>query len=922
MKRKYSLAIPLLVTLIALSLSVLVVRAAGGRIEGKVTDQKGAAIAGATVRVTDSETNQTFTATTDAQGHYKIEGLTTGTYTVVVAAKGFSEGRLDNIKVDEGAAAPGDVRLEIAVVEAEVNVDAGSSKPNSDPLYQQLRQQAKGDQEFSGAYASVSNLVLKRDAATFTLKSGEIYFVTPIEGRITGGVFIGDGLMTLVPPTANEKRSLQLFTDEPSISEVFSHLVLRFTDKTFDEIKGSPNAKIATGGPQSSRAKDLYRENQQLLRRRLRDNRELRILVDLYTPAHPGFFNAFIGGKRYNKLVYLMDPLGIPEVSPEEVLLFSYGETDGGLWTAFHLADEQQKGTAASSEDHRLIDITRHEIEASIKGAHITATDRVTFRALASTRVVPLSLYRTLRVSRVEDEQGKELNFVQESKDEDADFGIILPQALVTGKTYKVTVRYEGGDALRDSGGGNFILIPRSTWYPNNAGTQFGDRAIFDLTVRFPKLFTFVGTGAAVAPDTRDGDISVAKWTSGTTELAVAGFNYGRFKKKAVADKDTGYNIEFYANEEIPDELRRVQLGIERAEAAGQDTMTTLGSISTTGMADSALADAQNSTRIFNMYFGKLPYTRVAMTQQPAGNFGQAWPTLIFMPYLAFIDATQRSQLLGTRGGTDTFWKYVAPHEIAHQWWGHVIGWDSYRDQWMSEGFAEFSTSLYVQYNRGNDQFVDFWEAQRKRIVDASPATRDRKPYTVGPVTQGYRLNSGKTGAVAQNLIYPKGAYILHMLRMMMYQTKGADAQFRVMMHDFVQRHFNQDVSTEDFKRIVEKHMTKEMDIDRNGKMDWFFDEWVYGTEVPSYRFDYQIASDGTLSGKVTQSGVSDKFVMLVPIYLDFGKGWAKLGSVTMVGNATLDLGDLKLPAVPKRAAIIALNDVLATSVQNTKGGG
>jgi hypothetical protein len=140
------------------------------------------------------------------------------------------------------------------------------------------------------------------------------------------------------------------------------------------------------------------------------------------------------------------------------------------------------------------------------------------------------------------------------------------------------------------------------------------------------------------------------------------------------------------------------------------------------------------------------------------------------------------------------------------------------------------------------------------------------------------------------------------------------------MMRDFVQSHFNQDVSTEDFKAIVEKHMTKEMDIDHNGKMDWFFDEWVYGTEVPSYRFDYQIASDGTLSGKVTQSGVSDRFVMLVPIYLDFGKGFSKLGTVTLAGNSSVDLGEVKLPLVPKRAAIMALNDVLVTSVQNTKG--
>jgi hypothetical protein len=73
------------------------------------------------------------------------------------------------------------------------------------------------------------------------------------------------------------------------------------------------------------------------------------------------------------------------------------------------------------------------------------------------------------------------------------------------------------------------------------------------------------------------------------------------------------------------------------------------------------------------------------------------------------------------------------------------------------------------------------------------------------------------------------------------------------------------------------------------------------------------------LNGKITQSGVSDNFVMLVPIYVDMGKGWAKLGSATLVGNRTVDLKDLKLPAVPKRMAIAALNDVLATSIENSK---
>jgi hypothetical protein len=907
---------------VLLALPLLVAHAAGGRIEGKVTDPKGAAIPGATVTVTNQTTKQAFTAVTDAQGRYKVESLPPGVYDVSVAAKGFKDTRQSDIKIEDDSVKPMDVRLEIAPVEAEVKVATGVQKGNLDPIYQSLRQLAKLDQDFNGNYAVINNLTLKRDVANFNLKSGELYFITPVENRTTAAVFIGSGEFTLIPPTQVEKNSLKIFTGEEGITEQFDHLVLRFTDKTLEEIKASPSATMKTGGAAAAQARELYRNNQEVLRKRLHDNRELRTLYDIYNPAHEGFFNAFIDGKRFNKLVFLVEPFGAPGATPEEVALFSYGETDGGLWTAFHRAEELKNGTASSAEDRRIIDITHHEIDAAIKGTHLTVTDRITLRnLLPGTRVIPFDLVRTLRVTKVQDADGNDLSFVQENKDDDADFGVILPKRLDAGQTYQLTVQYDGDEALRDSGGGNFILVPRSTWYPGNANAQFAeDRAIFDMTFRYPSKYIFVGTGAPVEPDARDGDQSIAKWSSGKTELSVAGFNYGRFKRKEVADKDSGYNVEFYGNVEVPDELKRIQMDIERAESQGIKTGTTLGSISTTAMADSALADAQNSVRIYNVYFGKLPYTRIAMSQQPAGFFGQAWPTLVYMPYLAFIDTTQRAQLLGTQGGTNTFWRYVAPHEVAHQWWGHVIGWDSYHDQWMSEGFAEFSASLYVQAVRGNEKFLDFWEDQRQRIITSRPATRDRKPYTVGPVTQGYRLNSGKTGAIAQFLIYPKGAYILHMLRMMMYkQGQGGDTKFQEMMKDFVQTHFNQDVSTEDFKAIVEKHMTPEMNLEKDGKMDWFFNEWVYGTEIPAYKFEYNVSQDGMLNGKLTQSGVSDNFVMLVPIYADMGKGWHKLGSATIVGSSTIEIKNVKLPAVPKKMAVCALNDVLFTSIENSK---
>ena len=919
---------PILLILLSLALPFVIARAAGGSLSGTVTDPKGAVVSGAIVTVTNPATNQKSTATTDQQGRYKVEGLAAGVYVVTISATGFSEVQRSGVTIADDKTATLDVKLEVAPLEAGVTVSSGAAmKGNNDPLYTQLRQRSMSPDSFSSSVATVNNLVLKRDAATFTLKSGEIYFMSPVEGKTVGAVFIGDGEISLTPPTETEKKALAIFTEGPSLNEQFTQLVLRFTDKTFEEVKQSSNVRMGAGGAQAATARDLYREKETLLRKRLRSNMEIRTLADLYSTQPQGYFTAFINGRRWSKLLYVLDPLGIADVSPEEVALFSYGDSDGGIWTAFHLAEEYPKGMATSSQDTRIFDITHHEIEGAIKGTKIIAADQVTFRPLtAGGRVLPFSLYAGLRVKSVQDEQGRELFFIQESKEEDADFAVIYPEALEKGKEHKLRVSYEGDGALRDSGGGNYILLPRSTWYPNNGGTQFGDRATFNITFRYPKGNAFIGTGALSGPDTQDGDAKISKWSSGQTELAVAGFNYGKFKKKELVDKDSGYSIEFYANEELPGDLKVALMKMEDAQVRGTAAQNnTLGSLSTAGMADSTLTDTQNALRIYNAYFGKIAYTRLAMTQQPAGNFGQAWPTLIYMPFTAYLDSTQLTQLGGVNTGTSTFWKYVGPHEVAHQWWGHMVGWSSYHDQWMSEGFAEFSTSLYVQLvRRDMAKFIEFWEDQRRLIVEPSQSTKGIKPYTVGPITQGYRLNTAKTGNVARRMIYPKGAYILHMVRMMMYDHRsGGDTKFREMMSDFIKTHYNKDISTEDFKRAVEKHMTPAMDMDKNGRMDWFFNQWVYGTEVPAYKMEYSIAQAGggkaVVNAKITQSGVSKDFAMLVPVYADFGKGWTRLGSAIINGNSSVDLTNLQLPQTPKKLAVIALNDVLATSVENVK---
>ena len=109
---------------------------------------------------------------------------------------------------------------------------------NSDATYQQLR-----NLQLSGEAVSVSNLTLHRDAGTFHLRTGNVCFLAPVQGKVTGAVFVGVGIFVLDPPIGAERHSLRLLTKSSEFSEAFSQMVLRFTDQTFDEIKKAGRLK-------------------------------------------------------------------------------------------------------------------------------------------------------------------------------------------------------------------------------------------------------------------------------------------------------------------------------------------------------------------------------------------------------------------------------------------------------------------------------------------------------------------------------------------------------------------------------------------------------------------------------------------------------------------------------------------------------
>jgi aminopeptidase N len=183
----------------------------------------------------------------------------------------------------------------------------------------------------------------------------------------------------------------------------------------------------------------------------------------------------------------------------------------------------------------------------------------------------------------------------------------------------------------------------------------------------------------------------------------------------------------------------------------------------------------------------------------------------------------------------------------------------------------------------------------------------------------GYRLGSSKTGwDVPRRLIYPKGAFILHMVRMMMADRQTGDQKFNAMMRDFATTYSNRTATTEDFKAMVEKHMLPSMNLTQNGKMDWFFNEYVYGTALPTYHFESSFSEPNNGSVrmhiKLTQSGVPKDFMMTVPVYLELANGGiARLGLLGINGNSTYEQDvDLPLQQKPKRAMINYYYDVLS----------
>ena len=241
-------------------------------------------------------------------------------------------------------------------------------------------------------------------------------------------------------------------------------------------------------------------------------------------------------------------------------------------------------------------------------------------------------------------------------------------------------------------------------------------------------------------------------------------------------------------------------------------------------------------------------------------------------------------------------------HEVAHQWWGIGVDFASYRDQWLSEGMSTFSGLWYLQVVRKEPKpYFNQLKTWKTSIVDRSDEA--------GPISLGFRVITERDPNDYQVIVYQKGAWVMHMLRTLMINLKTMqEDRFQNMMKDFFTTYNGRSASTDDLQRMVEKHTGQ--------PMGWFFDQWVRGTQIPTYRVAWAITDAGTglfkVTLKVAQEGVAPTFKMYVPVTVQMSDGSVLRTRVLVQGPEST----VTLPEVASKPKSLTFNDfegVLAT---------
>lgn len=737
----------------------------------------------------------------------------------------------------------------------------------------------------------VSDLKLKRDRATFHFHQGVFYLEEPLAGEVRGLVFIGRGTFRAeTPPTRFERDHVLRMMKAEQIESDFQSVVLRFSDDTWRDLASRVSGLSLSDSGERGRAQRLALDVGSRMLRETGANLSARLVGSILNKETPGFLFAQIDGGKRGRFVLIHDHQGrIPTVNfgvngGEKGLIYAYrGELGGNdVWMAYYDEEDYRSGRVNYSDHYDLVAVRHYQIEVDVREPkkRLAVQVRMEFESLTeNVRVVPFALNESLpdfrsmrlkngmRLRSVRDGDGDRAAGLQEEWE--GGMTLLLPRSLKRGEKFSAVVELEG-DFMFDSPRVDDCFYPlvNSQWYPRHGYLR---RSAFDLTFRHDKGFRVASAGDRVSEEIMSGDkpYGETRWKV-NIPISFVTFAVGRFDRHQETARQGSQEIpiEFYS---LPKRIMPVK-------------------------EDFVMAEMMNSLNFFTAMFGPYPHGKLTGVYHPRG-FGQGFPSFLLLP------ASDRA--------SKYTYAFIA-HETAHQWWGNIVSWRSYRDLWLSEGFAEYSGILYTAL-RDKPKAARELTAEMRRSLLEPPVTETGigkgRLADVGPLIMGHRLDTRETQGAYNSLIYNKGALVLRMLHFLFTDpSTGQGDAFFEMMRDFVIRYQNLPANTEGFLEVANQHFPGTPIAKRYGleNLNWFFHQWLFDNTLPSYQLEYRIGTgaDGRVevSGSILQEGAPENFFMPLPVVFTFDRDQTAISAIHAYGPRTQF--SISLPARPRKVEL------------------
>ncbi len=724
----------------------------------------------------------------------------------------------------------------------------------------------------------VRNVSLAREDIRLYFTDGYLIFSRPVAGRRIAAVFTtdvqgGEGEVLLLPPTRGERRSLAVYTGSPNMSERIRTAVLLFTDDSYAaltaEMRGSPfNRKVPEMGL-------LAAEEWSPLVRNLASSYQTRLALDLLDPGSPlaGFFAAALAGAKLGNFDLVFEPRSIEQVVAGQ-LVTRDNRAFFDVWTSFPARSwrngEREYGLEFTLRDYR--------IEATVEpDLNLSVTSRVRLRPRGTARVLPFEIARPMRIesatvdgvpAEVLQRDALRANLVRGSAND-----LILiapPEPLDPAREYEIEFRHQGR-VIHDAGNQVYHVGARSNWYPNRR-MQF---VTYDLAFRHPRNFDIVLPGELVEERT-EGDWRITRRRTGRA-VRFAGFNLGHYD--TAREKRGGYTVEVYANQTFEEALQarpRPPLVVIQPPPlwTGRRPQRPEPAViipeppplpGPRARLQELASEVASALEFMTGRFGPPALETLAVSPVP-GTFGQGFPGLIYLSTLAYLNPSDNVLTRLTPRNQTFFTDLLQAHETAHQWWGNIVTAAGYHDAWLMEALANYSALLYLERRKGRRAAQSILEEYRTALLEKleSGGFVD----SAGPIVLGDRLESSLAPHARRAIIYGKGSWILHMLRCRM-----GDARFLEMLAELRRRHEWKTVSTAQFRELAARYMPPKAP---DANLEYFFDQWVYGTGIPALKLTHATKGKGRamrVVGTVTQSEVDPLFTAVVPVEVQFARG-------------------------------------------------